>query len=129
MHGLVANRHQITRPIGQRVFDIPIFLNALALLVENERYQVFTEPHIAAIGRQRPQKNIQQSSFARPIGANKTDATAALNLRGKIIDQFFLPISFGNFIGFNDQLAGAVTGLQHRFHIALRAAIIAPRLA
>ena len=129
MHGGLTNRHQIARPICQRVFYIPVFFNARTLLVEDKRRQVFAKPHIAAIGLQRAQQDIQQRRLARAVRADKADTTAAFDLGRKIMHQRLFAISLIDFVGFSHQLARALAGMQRSLDIALRPAIIAPLLA
>ena len=79
MHGLLAQRHAVATAIGQRIFYRPIFLNAGALLVKHQHGQIFAQTHIPAIGRQFAKQHIQQSRFARTVGADKADTRAALD--------------------------------------------------
>ena len=129
MHGFFANGHQITGPVGQRILDGQVLLNARTRLIQHQHREIFAETHIARIGFQMPQQHVQQCGFTRPICAHKPQPVAALNLGGKPVNNALIVKLFDQLVGFDDQLAGFFAGHQCCFHLPFGAAMVAPVLA
>ena len=77
-----------------------------AVLVKNCRHKVCAELDAAAIGRKRAGQQVQQCGFARPIGADKRNAFAALNAHGKIAHDAARTEGFADIACLNHQRAG-----------------------
>jgi len=78
---------------------------ASAALIEGDDLEIGPERDLALIGRQRAGEEIDQRRLSRAVGAYETDAVAAGNLYGEIINNFSSTEGFGDMLGDDGALA------------------------
>src|ERR1700733_4594320 len=98
------------------------------MLVQRRHFDIGAETDAAGVGRIGAGEHFDQGGLAGAVGADDTDAVAALNADREVVDDSAIAIATADVFGLDNEFAGFIRFGGGEVSVTCRAAIVAPLL-